>query len=368
MTSSDLRPVPFDDLPGWKSDDPLKVIEGLVDCANYTRSVKHYKTGALGIEWSDFLPAVDALKNNRPSTPEQARTFFETHFIPFGIIPDDGAGGFVTGYYEPEIDVSAERTGQFQYPFHAKPEDLVALDDTNRPAGLDAYFAFGRQCGDGIVEYADRRSIDGGFLEGRGLEIAWARSKVDVFFVHIQGAARLRYRDGTVRRITYATKTGHPFTAIGRVLVELGELSPGAVTMQTIRDWLRDNPGRVDEILWHNRSYIFFRQADVADHDKGQIAAAKVPLIAGRSLAVDRLLHTFGTPVYVQADSLIHIGNAPLRRLMLAQDTGSAIVGPARGDIFTGSGAKAGDLAGSVKHPANFFLLLPKAAAGRFMP
>ncbi|MCP4319913.1 MAG: murein transglycosylase A [Hyphomicrobiales bacterium] len=363
-----LTPVSFQDMPGWNSDNPLKVIEGLVDCAHHARTVKPYKTGAIGIEWSDFLPAIAALENSRPATAGEARAYFETHFVPFGISPDDGADGFVTGYYEPEIAVSADKTGDFQYPFYARPGDLVALNEANHPADMDPYFAFGRHVEGGIVEYADRRTIDGGLLEGRGLEIAWARSKVDVFFVHIQGAARLCYADGRVRRITYAAKTGHHFTAIGRVLVQLGELSAEAVTMQSLRDWLAENPHRVDEILWHNRSYIFFRQADVADLQSGPIAAAKVPLMAGRSLAVDRLLHTFGTPVYVQADSLEHLDDGPFRRLMLAQDTGSAIVGPARGDIFTGSGAVAGDLAGSVKHPAVFYMLVPTTAAERFMP
>jgi membrane-bound lytic murein transglycosylase A len=171
-----------------------------------------------------------------------------------------------------------------------------------------------------------------------------------------------------VRRVTYAAKTGHPFTAIGRVLIDRGELTPETVSMQSIRSWLADNPQRVDELLWCNRSYIFFRQADFDDPEDGPIAAAKVPLTAGRSLAVDRLLHTFGTPIFVAAETLTHIGNTPFRRLMLAQDTGSAIIGPARGDIFAGSGSAAGDLAGTVKHAATFYMLIPAGAAERFPP
>lgn len=363
-----LTPVSFQELPGWHSDNPLNIAGGLLDCARYAEMVKPYKTGALGIAWSDFEPAIAALRSDMPKTADDARAYFETHFIPFGIKPADGAVGFVTAYFEPEIEVADQKTDAYQFPFHAKPHDLVALSEADRPADLDASFAFGRQTDDGIVEYADRQAIDQGFLEGRGLEIAWAKNKTDVFFVHIQGAARLCYPDGSVRRITYAAKTGHPFTAIGRVLIDRGELSAETVSMQSIRAWLSAHPERADEVFWHNRSYIFFREAVVDDPKAGPIAAAKVPLMAGRSLAVDRLLHTFGTPFFVAADSLTHLDDAPFRRLMLAQDTGTAIVGPARGDIFTGSGAAAGELAGTVKHAADFFIFVPRQIVQRFMP
>ena len=239
------------------------------------------------------------------------------------------------------------------------------MDDTNQPADMDPSYDFARQTADGIDFYPDRQAIDAGYLDGRGLEIAWADSKVDVFFMHIQGAGRLRFGDGTVLRVTYAAKAGHPFTAIGRVLIDWDELEAGAVTMDSIRGWLADNPDRADALLWQNRSYIFFREAPVADTDCGPVAAAKVPLRAGRSLAVNRLIHTFATPFFIQADTLTHLGDGPFRRLMLAQDTGTAIVGPARGDIFVGSGDAAGADAGSVKHNAVFYALLPLPAVRR---
>ncbi|MEM6463689.1 MAG: murein transglycosylase A [Pseudomonadota bacterium] len=360
-----MVPVSFQALPGWDADNLLDVIDGLVACAGYVREVKPYKTGAFGLQWSDFAAPMEALEKQKPTSPEQARHFFEDNFIPLSIQPQGNDKGFVTAYYEPEIEVADRRTGDYQFPIHACPPDLIPLDEQNRPPEIEASFAFGRKSKDGIVEYADRRSIEQGFLDGRGLEIAWAKDRVDLFFVHIQGAARLRYPDGTIRRMTYAAKSGHPFTAIGRVLIDLGELQQETVSMQSIRAWLAQNPQRVNEILWHNRSYIFFRQADVEDPEAGPIAAAKVPLMPGRSLAVDRLLHTFGTPFYVQADDLTHINGAPFRRLMLAQDTGTAIVGPARGDIFIGSGAAAGEIAGMVKHDAAFFMLVPLQAAER---
>lgn len=365
---ADLIPVSFDDLPDWSLDDPRDVLAGFLDCAGHAEKIKPYKTGSLGLQWSDFAPVSQLLRERSAANAADARDIFERHFTPFKVHPRDGSEGFVTAYYEPEVEVARERTGPYRFPFHRRPDDLVAVNRENRPRDLPADFAFARKANGELCEYPDRAAIESGFLDGRGLEIAWAKDRIDVFFAHIQGAARLRYSDGTVERITYAAKTGHPFTAIGKVLIAMGEQDPATVSMQSLRRWLAENPQRVDEILWKNRSYIFFRAAPVADPRRGPVAAAKVPLIAGRSLAVDRRIHTFSTPVFVQADDLTHLSGGPFRRLMIAQDTGSAIVGPARGDIFTGSGASVGELAGTVRNAAVFFVLVPNVAAGRYRP
>lgn len=359
-----LSAVSFQDLPGWYDDDPTDILDGLQRCARHARTIKPYKPGRLGLQWNDFLPAMAAMENDRPHDATTARCFFETQFIPFRVQPETG-DGFVTAYYEPVLDVSATPDAQYRFPIHGRPDNLVALDDNNRPADIDPSYAFGRLNEGRITEYADRKAIERGFLDGQGLEIAWAKDRVDLFFVHIQGAARLRYANGTAGRITYAAKSGHPFTPIGRLLIDRGALTRENVSMQSIRQWLAANPQAVDALLWSNRSYIFFRQADVDKPDDGPIAAAKVPLMAGRSLAVDKVLHMFGTPIFVEARDLTHLNGGPFRRLMLAQDTGTAIVGPARGDIFTGSGATAGELAGTVRHDATFYMFVPVAAAER---
>jgi membrane-bound lytic murein transglycosylase A len=292
-------------------------------------------------------------------TAPQARRFFEEHFTPCRIMPEDGQSGFVTGFYEPEVTASPVCTGEFNVPLLARPDDLVKLaDDDDRPAGLDPSFAYARRTAEGLCEYQDRRAIETGALAGRGLEIAWLKDRVDAFFIHVQGAARLLLTDGSALRVTFAAKTGHPFTGPGRILAGLGEIAPEAVTMQSIRDWFRRNPRRIDEILWLNRSYIFFRIAD-SDPRLGPIAAAKVPLTAGRSLAVDRTLHTFATPFYIDAPDLTAFPGRRFARLMIAQDTGSAIVGPARGDLFAGTGDEAGQIAGVVRHRADFYALVP---------
>lgn len=362
-----LQRIGFSDLPGWSDDDPGALIEALARCYRQIVSVKPHKTGSLGIASSELLPAYEAASAAGEMTAEQARAFFETHFMPFAIKLDSGGQGLVTAFYEPEVEVRAAPDAEYRFPFYRRPEDLIDIDADNRPDGMDPYFAFGR-LRDGLIdEYPDRPAIEQGYLAGKGLEIAYARSIVDVFFAHVQGAARLVFPDGKVTRITYAAKTGHYFSAIGKLLIERGEIDPKTVSMQSIRQWLADHPDQVNEVLWHNRSFIFFREADVADPQLGPIAAAKVALEPGRSLAVDRAIHTFGVPFFISSETLTHIdGGKPFRKLMLALDTGSAIVGPARGDIFTGSGDEAGRLAGSVRNGADFFIFIPTAAAVRY--
>jgi membrane-bound lytic murein transglycosylase A len=363
-----LVPARFSALPGWNEDDPTALLAAMARCRDHIRTVKPYKTGSLGITAGELLALLDAAAAEKPQGAAAVRAFFEAQCVPFLIEKADGSEGFVTAFYEPDVAVRAEPDADYRYPFYGRPEDLVDIDDSNRPAGFAPGFAFGLLKDGGIVEHPDRGEIERGYLAGRRLEIAYARSKVDVFFAHVQGAARLLYPDGSVKRITYAAKSGHPFSPIGRLLIDRGAIDAATVSMASIRDWLARHEDEVDAVLWHNRSFIFFRQAAVEDGKLGPIAAAKVPLVAGRSLAVDRMIHTFGLPFFISSDSLTHMEDGkPFRRLMLALDTGTAIVGPARGDIFTGSGDAAGALAGHVRNAATFHILVPKAAAARYL-
>ena len=219
---------------------------------------------------------------------------------------------------------------------------------------MDPYLAFARRRVDGsLVEYPDRRQIEAGALAGRDLEIAWLHDAIDAFFIHVQGAARLHMTDGSAKRVTYAAKSGQRFSGPGGILARMGEIPLEQVTMQSIRAWFKVRPERVSAIL-------FFREAPVDDPALGPIAAAKVPLTPGRSVAVDRNIHTFGTPFFIHAPQLLALGNKDFCRLMIAQDTGSAIVGAARGDLFAGSGDAAGEIAGVVRHDANFHALIPR--------
>jgi membrane-bound lytic murein transglycosylase A len=354
--SSLFRETSFDDLPGWRDDDHLAAFEAFRRSAIHVLT-KPYRSGSLGVDFGSFTESHEAARTVSSPNQAAAKAFFEQFFVPARIGTEPG---LVTGFYEPQVEASPVRSDVFQMPLLSRPADLADVDDGNRPAGMDPYLAFARATPDGLVEYFGRESIERGALAGQGLEIAWLADKVDAFFVHVQGAARLAMTDGRLLRVTYAAKSGQHFTGPGRILADLGEIPLEKVTMQSIRAWFKANPGRVDEILWQNRSYIFFREAAVDDPALGPIAAAKVPLTPGRSIAVDRLLHTFGTPFYIDAPTLTAFGGDRFRRLMIAQDTGSAITGPARGDLFAGSGDAAGEIAGVVRHEAVFYALLPK--------
>lgn len=362
---SAFEPLPFDALPGWERDNLLPAFQAFRRSA-FRILEKPYRAGASGVTCEALAQAFAAAREVPALSEPQAREFFERFFRPAFVRPDRGREkGLVTGFYEPEVEASPARTERFSVPLLARPADLAEVDDENRPAGMDPYLAFARRMPDGtLAEYFDRAAIEGGALAGRGLEIAWLADPVDAFFVHVQGAARLSMTGGGVKRVTYAAKSGQRFTGPGGVLAELGEIPLAAVTMQSIRAWFRAHPQRVREILHRNRSYIFFREAPADDLSLGPIAAAKVQLTPGRSVAVDRLLHTFATPFFIHAPTLAAFGGAGFARLMVAQDTGSAITGVARGDLFAGSGDAAGEIAGMVRHEADFYALLPLTMAG----
>lgn len=357
MDFKTLSPSGFADLKGWQDDDHSAAFAAFrrsaIQCG-----IKQYRTGSLGLCPSMMGEAFAHARENPELDRRQARDFFEHYFQPACLKAPDGGRGFVTGFYEPIHHASSVKTERFSVPLRRRPADLVNIEPGNVP-GLDPYLAFARKSGADFSEYHDRAAIEAGALQDQSLEFAFIESKVDAFFIHVQGAARLLMEDGMVKRITYAAKSGQRFTGAGKVLAELGEIALEQVTMQSIRAWLAKHPERVDEILQQNRSYIFFRDEMVANDELGPVAAAKVPLMAGRSLAVDRLIHTFGTPFHIASEKLDH-DHQPFQRLMIAQDTGSAIVGPARGDLFIGSGDEAGAIAGQIRHAADFHILLPR--------
>ncbi|KGF69917.1 transglycosylase [Hoeflea sp. BAL378] len=357
-----LRREDFSTLPGWADDAPAQAFTAFRRSAEQAIRTTPYRTGSLGLAHAELAPAyAAALAESGSLSDLRAREFFEAWFRPVEICPGSGAG-LVTGYYEPEIAVRSRPDSGYRFPFLRKPDNLVPVaDPDNPPASIPAGFAFMLDDGGLATPCPDRAAIETGALDGRGLEIAWAASRVDVFFAHVQGCARLRFADGRLMRINYAAKSGHPFTAIGRLLVERGELSAATVSMAAIRNWLAVDPERADRLMRENRSYIFFKETELNDESSGPVGAAGVSLEAGRSLAVDHRIHSFGTPVFVIADGLADF-DAPrsFARLMIAQDTGTAITGPVRGDLFAGSGPAAGDKAGSVKAAARFVVLAPR--------
>lgn len=355
MTETAFAATRFTELPGWAEADLSPALRAFARSAERLGSGA-VRTGALGVSADAFLSAAAAVPSVQP---RDARSFFEDHFLP-ATIRAEGGTGFVTGYFEPVLQSSRTRTARFAVPLHARPPDLVPVDPSSLPTGLAQGTAFARRLPDGtLVEHPDRAQIAAGALDGQGLEIAFLESPIDAFFVHVQGSARLELTDGTSIRVGYAGKSGHAYTSIGRVLVDAGALALGEADMAGLRAWLAAHPSRQRDILDRNRSYIFFAERSIADDALGPVGAAGVPLEAMASLALDHRLHTFGLPVFLDAPTLT-VEQEPFRRLLIAQDTGSAIVGPARGDIFVGSGEEAGRLAGTIRHPAQFHALVPK--------
>jgi membrane-bound lytic murein transglycosylase A len=356
-----LQPLSFDALEGWCADDHSAAFRAfhagarLVVCSPP-------KTRSLGIDGAALQEVAQAaLEYPAVLAAGEARLFFERHFVPHRI----GAPGFVTAYFEPDVAASRVRTAHFAVPLYRRPPDLVQVSEHDRPMGWDRDVRFARRTAGGLVPYFDRAAIEAGALAGRGLELVWLSDPVDAYFVHVQGSARLRLSQGGTLRIAFDGKSGHAYTSIGRLAVERGLLSREGAHGDGLAAWLRANPEAGRALMRENRSFIFFREAALADGE-GPLGAAGLPLTAGRSLAVDRTLMTFHTPVWVDVPGLADPESAgrPFRRLMIAQDTGSAIVGPARGDLFFGSGEHAGSLAGRVRNETRMVALVPAPPAG----
>ena len=352
-----LEPLAFEDIEGFAEDDLHRAFSAFRTSARQMLQ-RSFSTKCLGADGKRLKALGESALGLGEVEARRARQFFEENFQPHRIVSQET--GLLTGYFEPEVDAARAPDERFRYPLYERPDDLIDLRDHNRPAHIDASYRFGKQATDGIGFFSDRRAIDAGALNGRGLEIAWLADRVDQFFIHVQGSSRLRFADGTGTRLTYAAKSGHPYTSLGKILCERLDASPEEMTADRLAIWMREHPEKLDELLANNRSYIFFREVEEQPDDEGPIGAAGCPLVSGRSLAVDRTLHTFGTPVWVATRQPFVNSAESLRRLMVAHDTGSAITGSARGDIFVGSGAEAGLVAGKIRHEMEMITLLPR--------
>jgi membrane-bound lytic murein transglycosylase A len=310
-----------------------------------------------------------------PLDDAAAQEFFETNFRPVQISKLGTTDGFLTGYYEPIIDGSRVPTSEFHAPLYRRPPNLVAvgwrkLGDSFPSKGVKVGRRVGRRF---IVPYYTRAEIEDGALNGWHLEICYLRSELDVLYAQIEGSARIRLQDGSILRVNYDSYNGWPYTSVGRVLVDRGIMKADEVSMQRVRQWMQADPDEAKEVRRENNSYVFFRVTSLSSEDEA-VGAEGVPLVPGRSIAIDRALHVYGTPFFIDADLPITNGKAAtkFRRLVVAQDTGSAIVGPARADIYFGAGDEAARMAGHIKNPGRFFMLLPRALdpveAGRNMP
>lgn len=365
MVKDTIEQVSFDAIAGWETEFHTEALEAFLSSAEHMVH-KPYPVRAFdqraGLTQKDMMSVAQGAIRLRDMQGarflDHAKTFFESAFRPVRIVPQTEAG-FVTGYFEPVVQASREKTDHFPIPLYRKPPDLVKLRGDDHPAGVPSDFRYARKTSDGFEPFFDREAITRGALDGQGLELAYVANKVDAFFIHVQGSARLAMTDGTTLRITFAAKSGHPYTSVAKRLCAEKDIDPADMTADRLAQWMHDHPDELDALLFQNRSFIFFKEAHGLGGDDGPVGAAKVPLIPGRSLAVDRTLHTFGLPFWVATKKPLDGESAPFARLMVAHDTGSAITGPARGDLFMGWGNVAGLKAGRVRHEADMIMLLP---------
>ena len=358
----------FSDLKDWEAEDHVAALKAFRLSASKVVQRAYKERGDL-VDFDQFREVAAKSLTLEDHSQEAARSFFECNFLPHLISSEMSSAasisnkkaGFVTGFFEPVVEASRSQSDEFSVPLLARPEDLVDIDDANRPDDMDPSYRYGMLRDGKLGEYWDRPAIQSGALTNRGLELVWLADETNAFFIHVQGSAKLVLTDGQMMRVTFAAKSGHPYTSVAKVLCARLGIEPSVMTADKLARWMRENPEEIDDLLSNNRSYIFFKKVSDLRDDQGPFAAAKVPLIAGRSLAVDRELHSFGLPFWVETSEPLPNQPKPFARLMIAHDTGSAIVGAARGDIFTGSGDEAGLIAGRIRHQASMTILVPKS-------
>lgn len=313
----------FDQLDGWAADDHEAALEVFLNtCTDFDEP-----------DWASLC----AVAQNK--TPLSARSFFELFFRP--VLIEDGDPMMFTGYFEPELRGSRYPTSQFRYPLYKMP-----------PEARDAN------------PWLTRREIlTTDVMKNRGLEIAWVDDPVELFFLQIQGSGRVKLPDGGFLRVGYSGANGHPYRSIGVELVRRGVYDAHQVSAQVIQNWVRRNPLAGEELLFHNSSYVFFREVSEVPPEMGPLGAMNRSITTMRTIAVDPAFHPLGAPVWIEKN-----GEGPLRRLMIAQDTGSAIKGAQRADVFFGTGDAAGEAAGRLRDPGRMITLLPIQRAYALIP
>ena len=362
-----LIPVSFAGLAGWELDAQGRAVSALRrSCARLAQRPDGQamgagaqvggKVGATVGNWRGACGAADKLDS---ADHVAARRFFEAWFRPYMAASGDNTDGLFTGYYEAQLRGAMRPGGAYRVPIYGPPPELVSADLGRFDRQWAGKRITGRVANGRLVPFHTRGEIDKGALKGRGLELLWVDDPVDAFFLHVQGSGRVLLDDGRVVRLGYAGRNGHAYVSIGRELIARGSLGKDAVSMQSIRAWLRTHPAEAPALMARNPSFIFFR---VLEGD-GPIGAQGAALTPGRSIAVDTRFVPLGAPLWLDTTDPLD-PDRPLRRLMIAQDEGSAIKGPVRGDIFFGYGAAAAARAGRMNRRGRYYLLLPKPPPG----
>lgn len=355
-----LKPAGFDQLPGWGGDDFAGFVEAFEkSCARFQKKSPE-----------DHLPLIDGAGTygdmqkicfeleHAKRQSQDLKTFIETYFTPYKVYDRDNPIGLFTGYYEASLKGSWEKSDTYTIPLYARPDDLVMVNLGEFREDLKGQRIAGRVTAGNLKPYESRTDIVNGNWPHNDEVLLWVDDPVDAFFVQIQGSGLVDMADGSLQRIGYAGQNGHPYYAIGRELIKRGALTKENVSMQSIRGWLAAHPEQADEIMNTNASYVFFRELE----QDGPIGAEGVVLTPERSLAVDRTMIPYGLPLWVDIKAPIE-GMEGLRQMMVAQDTGGAIRGPVRGDVFWGHGPRAEDVAGKMKSQGQYWALLPNKKA-----
>ncbi|MCJ2141464.1 murein transglycosylase A [Methylobacterium sp. E-066] len=355
-----LTPVPFAALPGFPGPEPAAALDAFRRVCAAPPPPLPQPTGVAGDPAALSAACADALD----VAPDAAAAFFRDRFEAYRVVkPGSERPGFLTGYFEPELEGSLVQGPDFPTPVLARPDDLVSLAPGETRPGLDPALRAARATAEGFGPYPDRAAIEDGALGARARPTLWLRDAVDLLVLQVQGSGRVRLPEGRAVRVLYDGRNGQPYTAVAKLIVQEGHLPLEGLTLARWTTWLRAHPETARRLIRANASYIFFRLAAVDDPALGPPGAANAPLTPGRSLAVDGGLWRYGLPFWL-------VGQLPAGspgetgRLVIAADTGSAIVGPARGDLFVGTGAQAGIAAGNLRDAIGFVVLLPKPARG----
>lgn len=338
-----IKQVSFRNLKNWENDRYDLAVNAFVkSCDKFALLPNSKKIGAgiANIKVRDLRNVCEMAKVIDGMSNKQAKKFFEDWFVPFEVSSKkSGNKGLFTGYYEIELQGRKEKDEKFKYPVYAKPEDF-----------------------DGKSVYSPREEIEDGLLAEKGLELFYVDDKVDLFFLHIQGSGRIVLENNVIKRVGFAAKNNQPYTAIGKVMIEQGILKKGDVSAGAIKEWLRNNPYQAEEIMNENKSFIFFTELG-DDYIRGAQGAVLTP---ERSLAVDKSIIPFGFPIWLETTLPVEgRGKIPYNRLLVSQDTGSAIKGAVRGDVFFGFGERAEELASYMQQKGKYYILLPINVAER---
>jgi len=345
LRNAQAETLKFVSLQGWQDDDHTAAYGAfLKSCSailNGTTAMRKARPvyGAL-------FNVCERAKAAGPLDREQTRIFFENNFNPVRVAPPGQTEGFFTGYYETEVDGSRFPSDEYKIPIYAAPAETV------------------RKKASTVFGNLDRTAIEEGAIAGKGLEICYVKNPVDAFFTQIQGSARVKLDSGKMMRLNYVASNGQRYYPVGKDLIDRGIVTKEEMSMDKIRDWMEANPDEGKDLRRKNRSFVFFTETSLGENDEC-IGAQGIPLTPGRSLAVDKKIHVYGTPIWIDAELPIasEKPDTKFRRLMVAQDTGSAIVGPARADIYFGHGEEISHIAGRIKQHGQFVMLVPRSVA-----